>query len=162
VRLVCALLLGVAVPLGAQISRFAGTWKNIDPSTGTLTRLRVDAVGADLQIHAWGKCAPADCAWGAAKGAAYGSSVRDNVAAAARVLSTVFVTEFSEVLLIIHPADRGQLRVEVLTRYTDQSGRTGVSNVATFERVWENASSRRDSIASAVLLHAAPPTEASR
>jgi hypothetical protein len=141
-RLVATLLVGLASRSEAQLSAFSGTWQNIDPTSRALAMLRIDVAGMGTKIHAWGKCVPSDCPWGVADGTAYGPSIRSSVAEAARVISTVFVSGFAEELLVIHPLDKGRLGVELLTRYTDHSGRADVNDVATFERVSDSAYSQ--------------------
>lgn len=138
-RLAAVLLVGLASRSEAQLSAFSGAWQNTDPTTRTLTKLRIDVVGTGAKIHAWGKCVPSDCPWGVADGTAYGPSGQSSLADAARVISAVFVTRVAEELLVIHPLDQRRLRVELLTRYTDHSGRPSVNDVAMFQRVSDSA-----------------------
>jgi cathepsin K len=42
----------------------AGTWNNVDPNTGSLTRVIVTT--NSTQVHCYGKCTPTDCDWGTA------------------------------------------------------------------------------------------------
>jgi len=51
----------------AQAS-FAGTWVNNDPNTPSLTRLIITQDGNGVSVHAFGKCHPTDCDWGARNG----------------------------------------------------------------------------------------------
>ena len=44
-------------------SRFAGTWKNIDPNTKGVTKIIAETTGA-ASVHAYGQCSPTDCDWG--------------------------------------------------------------------------------------------------
>jgi hypothetical protein len=65
-----------------------GTWFNIDPATGGITKIQVDfscndqilcgvdehgnvtcsTPGAPFHLHLWGKCSPSDCDWGTVDG----------------------------------------------------------------------------------------------
>ena len=136
VRIVSALLvLLLAAPAAsAHINEFSGTWKNVDPETGGLTTLLIDVRGARVRIQAWGKCHPRDCAWGHAEGTAYAPSVSDNLAETAQVVSTLYITSFSQTILVIRPAEGGQLEVEMMTKFTDQSGRASYRRVERFGR----------------------------
>ena len=44
-------------------SRFAGTWKNIDPNTKGVTKIIAETTGA-ASIRTYGQCSPVDCDWG--------------------------------------------------------------------------------------------------
>ena len=139
IRIVAALLalLLVAPAASANIREFSGTWKNLDPASGGLTTLRIEVKGTRIGIWAWGKCHPRDCQWGYAEGTAYAPSVADDLAETARVVSTLYVTSFSQKILIIRPAEGGQLDVEVMTKFTDQSGRASYRIIERFGRVEE-------------------------
>jgi hypothetical protein len=127
-------LLLFAPPASAGINRFNGTWKNIDPETGGLTNLRIEVKGTRIGIWAWGRCHPQDCAWGYAEGTAYAPSVSDNLAETAQVVSTLFITSFSQTILVIRPVEGGQLEVELMTKFTDGSGRASYRLVERFGR----------------------------
>jgi hypothetical protein len=137
VRIASALLvlLLAAPPASAGIRQFSGTWKNVDPETGGLTTLRIDVSGTRVRIQAWGKCHPHDCAWGYAEGTAYAPSVADDLAETAQAVSTIYITSFSQTILVIRPAEGGQLEVELMTKFTDQSGRASYRVVERFGRV---------------------------
>ena len=135
-RIVSALLvlLLIAPAASANINQFSGTWKNIDPETGGLTTLKIEVKGTRVGIWAWGKCHPQDCAWGYAEGTAYGPSVSDNLVETAQVVSTLYITSFSQTILVIRPVEGGQLEVELMTKFTDQSGRASYRLVERFGR----------------------------
>lgn len=44
---------------------FAGTWVNKDANTRSNTRIRITHAGGVYSVHAYGKCHPQDCDWGA-------------------------------------------------------------------------------------------------
>jgi hypothetical protein len=144
VRIASALLvlLLAAPPASANVSQFSGTWKNVNPETGGLTTLRIDVSGTRVRIQAWGKCHPRDCAWGHAEGTAYAPSVVDDLAETAQAVSTIYITSFSQTILIIRPAEGGQLEVESMTKFTDQSGRASYRVVERFGRVEAKGAAR--------------------
>lgn len=141
-RIVTALLvlLFTSTLASAQINQFSGTWKNIDPETGGLTTIRIEVKGTRVGIQAWGKCHPRDCAWGYAEGTAYGPSVSDNLIETAQAISTLYVNSFSQRILVIRPFEGGQIEVEVMNKFTDQSGRTSYRVIERFGRVEEKGS----------------------
>lgn len=60
---IAALLFGAAQANAAH--PLAGTWLNVDENTSSITRLEVSEEAGGWVIHAWGKCGPPDCDWGA-------------------------------------------------------------------------------------------------
>ena len=128
------LLLMASSVASADISQFSGKWKNVDPNTRGLTTLQLEVKGTRVRIHAWGKCHPSDCAWGYAEGTAYAPSVESSLTETAQAISTIYLTSFSEIILIIRPAEDGQIEVEMLTKFTDQSGRANTRKVERLSR----------------------------
>ncbi len=60
-----------------DLSAFTGTWTNPTPEAENgLNRLDISASGDQLSIHAWGKCAPTDCDWGAQPAAIAGQQAK--------------------------------------------------------------------------------------
>src|SRR5262245_5541576 len=114
--LVVFIILIASSVVSADISQFSGNWKNVDPNTRGLTTLKIDVRGTRVGIQAWGKCHPSDCAWGYAEGTAYASSVESSLAESAHAVSTIYLTSFSQIVLIIHPTADGQIEVEMLTK----------------------------------------------
>jgi len=53
---------------------FEGKWVNADSNTGGITRLQIRQNGAQVAVHAFGKCHPTDCDWGQEKGPVVGNS----------------------------------------------------------------------------------------
>ena len=128
------LLLLAAPPASADINQFAGRWKNVDPDTGGLTTLRIAVRGRRLRVEAWGRCHPSDCAWGYAEATVYAPGVTADPAEAAQVATTLYVTSFSQTILVIRPMEGGRLRVETFTKFTDESARADYTTVQTFSR----------------------------
>lgn len=132
--LALTVLLLVSPVASAQINQFAGKWKNVDPNTGGLTTLNIEVKGTRVRIQTWGKCHPSDCAWGFAEGTAYAPSVSSRLSETAQTVSTIYLTSFSQILLIIRSAEEGQIEVETLTKFTDQSGRANTRRVERLSR----------------------------
>jgi hypothetical protein len=118
----------------ADINQFSGKWKNVDPKTRGLTTLQIDVKGTRVRIQAFGSCHPSDCAWGYAEGTAYAPSVESSLSEAAQAISTIYLTSFSQIILIIRPTEDGQIEVEMLTKFTDQSGRANTRRVERLSR----------------------------
>ena len=134
-QLVAALALALlSSTVSAQVSPFVGTWKNIDPNTRSLASLQVDLKGADLRVQAWGKCSPTDCPWGETDGTSYEPDIKASLPQTVRVILARFTSKVSETLLIVHAAENNRLEVDVLRRYTDNSGRSNTSQVAVLGR----------------------------
>jgi hypothetical protein len=134
--LVFALLALAATPgASAQLDRFSGYWKNVDPNTSGVTALDIAAVGTDVSVQAWGKCHPTDCDWGyASPSYAYGPGVISDLISEAVAISSIWKTTFSETLMIIRPVGEVRLQADVYTRFTDTSGRTAYAQSYLFER----------------------------
>lgn len=138
------LLLGfllMAYPASAQVTQFAGKWKNIDPETRGLSTMEIMPRGRNYDIQVWGKCHPSDCAWGHALGTIYttGDACTESGPENSQVLFTIYVHSFAEGFLIIRPAANDRLNVELLTKFTDQSGRLNYRSVMSFARVVESS-----------------------
>ena len=118
----------------SQLSQFTGSFRNVDASTGGLTRIEITRNGANVRVQVWGKCSPADCDWGIQDGFAYGDDITSDPASRARSVSVTYQKSFAETLLIIRPRAGNRLEVEKFTRYTDSSGRASFADVNTFVR----------------------------
>jgi hypothetical protein len=128
-------LMPVTPSPSANIKQFAGKWVNTNPNTRGLSTLQIEVRGRRLRIHAWGKCHPSDCAWGQAIGTAHAPSVQANQLETVEAVTTLYITSFSQTILIIRPIEGDQLRVESFTRFTDESSRADYTQVETFSRV---------------------------
>jgi hypothetical protein len=140
--LILAVILLTVSTASAEINQFAGTWKNVDPQTGGITIIKIDVSGSRIKIQTWGKCEPSDCAWGAVSGTAYAPGVQSNLVETANTISTIYVNSFSLRILIIRPGEEGQIKVEALTKFTDQSGRANTRHTYTLSRVEEAAANK--------------------
>ena len=103
-------------PKPADLSAFTGTWTN--PSSegvGGISRLEVAANGDQLSIHAWGKCMPSDCDWGA-QPATFDNNQQAkatwNITEGAKGRTRTAVVAFKPV--------NGQLSVSIFNTYSDR------------------------------------------
>lgn len=133
--LALSFLMPVTPSPSANINQFAGKWVNTDPNTRGLSSLQIDVRGRRLRIQAWGKCHPSDCAWGQAIGTAHSPSVQANQLDTVEAVTTLYITSFSQTILVIRPIEGDQLRVESFTKFTDESSRADYTQVETFSRV---------------------------
>jgi hypothetical protein len=122
---------GDSVPV--RLSDLSGTWKNVDEGTRGLRRLGVRVVDKAVFVHAWGKCNPTDCDWGEVPAVPYARDVSSTPSEATLALAATFKTNFEESVLTIRP-ENGSLRVETITRFTDNSGRNSYTMTDTFHR----------------------------
>jgi hypothetical protein len=125
----------VTPPPSANINQFAGKWVNEDPNTGGLSSLQIEVRGRRLRIQAWGKCHPTDCAWGYAQGTVHAASVGANPIESAEAATTLYITSFSQTIMVIRPVEGDRIRVELFTKFTDESGRADYVTTDTFRRI---------------------------
>ena len=119
------LILILAGAAQAQKDRFVGSFVNVDPNTGGITRL---TLGTDDTINVWGRCHPADCDWGQETAFAYGSHVGADVNSQADVFTATYVKGFATKILLIIPLKDNRIRVDVFTRFTDRSRRSAYAH----------------------------------
>ena len=141
ILLMAILMLALTSSAFAVLNQFRGHWKNIDPNTRGVTTLNIDIRGNLVTIRAWGKCHPQDCDWGRVTAHAYAPNVSSNLQAKARALSAIFRKSFSLTLMVIHPQQQTKLQrrtkrlqAEIMTHFTDNSGRTDYNAVYIFEK----------------------------
>jgi hypothetical protein len=123
----------------AALNSFTGTWVNTDTNTRGITKLVITtsptpADDPHITVHAWGKCHPSDCDWGAVVGHAYCPTVSSNMVTTARAIVAVFTTSFSQTTLVIKRSGT-RLTVQSFTRFTDNSNRRNYDESYTFKRV---------------------------
>jgi hypothetical protein len=123
----------------ASLGEFVGGWRNSDPDTRGITRLDIRVTGSKVTVQAWGKCHPEDCDWGRVSATAYGPNVSANLQTSAQSVLATFQTRFSQTLLILDAARGRRLRTQVLTRFTDNSGRNNYSRSYSFVRSSKSA-----------------------
>jgi len=119
-----ALILSLGVtPAGAALRDFSGRWRNVDTKTRGITTLEIRVDGTKAVVHAWGACMPQDCDLGEGTVTIYGDKVDVPIADGARALVVEFGTK---TMMILTRVASGELRCDVFSRFTDQSGRANV------------------------------------
>jgi hypothetical protein len=115
--LTAALMSGAAA---AGTSDFVGNWVNNDPGTQDVTRIVVIPTGGNnVKVRVFGQCQPTDCDWGTVPGHGYSDAVNSNDV---RIITARFDPGFKKTLVILRLAPGG-LRYQLLTEFTDGSGR---------------------------------------
>jgi hypothetical protein len=115
------ILIVFSATANAQKERFVGTFATTDANTRGVTRL---SISSDGQMHVWGRCHPIDCDWGAVPTDIYGPDVEADLQKSAKAVSAVYNPGFATKIVIVTPLNEDRVRIEVFTRFTDQSHRT--------------------------------------
>ena len=142
-RLLCSclaallLLLITATCSSASIDQFAGSWNNVDPNTGGITKIEIAASGTSAQVHVWGRCHPSDCDWGTVNAQAFAPSVSSDLAGVDTLIA-VFDSGFSETTLVMELSGN-TLKVDSYDRFTDGSGRSNYLASYKFQKAPEQS-----------------------
>lgn len=128
--------LGFAVSLSAvNQDYFIGNWLNVNQATRGIMAIQMGRQNGQADMRAWGACSPTPCKWGQTRMSFLAPSVSSQEVSEARA---VFVTGFSRTELTLRPVGNGMLRVESMTHFTDNSGRSDYTETETFRRVgWD-------------------------
>lgn len=117
-------LLGASLWTGAalaNVSDFLGNWVNPDPGASGVTRIIVTPMGDNqVRVHVYGQCQPTDCDWGVRPGHSY---TENPGSVDIRSVTAEFNAGYSSKTIILRRAPGGDMRFEVLTAFTDGSGR---------------------------------------
>lgn len=132
IALLMSMVLAICVTTNANLGQFLGTWTNVDASTSGITRVEVRQAGLALTVQAWGRAGGGEIAWGVVDATAYAPSVSSNQNMA-QAMTAVYNAGFKTSILVLHAAGLG-LSAEVLTQFTDNSGRSNYSDSYTFTR----------------------------
>ena len=118
VLLAASLLTGAAF---ANVSDFLGNWVNPDPGASAVARIIVTPMGDNqVRVHVYGQCQPTDCDWGVRPGHSY---TENPSSSDVRSIAAEFNAGYSSKTIILRRAPGGDMRFEVLTAFTDGSGR---------------------------------------
>jgi hypothetical protein len=135
-RTIAAAVIGAAFAAGAAFadtSDFVGNWINNDAGTSDLTRIVVMPAGPNhVKVRAFGECQPTDCDWGVVPGRGYADSVASHDV---RIVTAEFNPGFKKSLLILRIGPGGNLRYQLLTDFTDGSGRTDYETGGSMHKV---------------------------
>lgn len=105
----------------AQLSKFAGNWKNIDMDNPGMTRVEIDISGSKIKVKAWGKCTPQDCYWGEVEGIAYASSVADKLSDSALAITATFIVTWKKTSLVITLQKDATIKVDTFSQFLKDS-----------------------------------------
>jgi hypothetical protein len=122
--LIAAVAAFITTPaFAAGYGDFTGRWRNNDPDTSDLTRLRIRFDGDNLDVRAWGQCHPRDCDWGTVDAVAYSPSPAGNPSTSATEIIAVYNPGFARKTLILTARPGDRLSYAIYTRFRDGSGR---------------------------------------
>jgi hypothetical protein len=121
-------------PASANINDFIGVWKNVNNHDRGVIRLTINHSGPSINVHVWGNCQPTPCDWGTVKAMPYGGGVQSPLPAETEVIRAEYKQGFAQRQVIIHKAPNNELRVEVLTHFTDTSGRSDYHDTDLFKK----------------------------
>lgn len=127
-RLLGWIVLILLVPIAASqaaVNDFAGLWRNVDTNTRGITQLSIAVTGSRAKLHTWAACHPQACDWGTVT-ARYAPN---------NTLKAYYKNSFSERILVLTKTGTAKLKVEILTRYTDNSGRPDRTAFYRFKRM---------------------------
>jgi hypothetical protein len=128
--LVAGLLLS---PAFADTHDFFGNWVNSDQSSNDITRIVVLPAGpGNVAVRVFARCYPTDCDWGTLPGHSYVDTFTQHDV---RIVTASFDPGFAHTLVILKASPGGDLRVQALTEFTDNSGRTDYEYRGQFHRV---------------------------
>jgi hypothetical protein len=108
----------------AAVNDFTGLWQNIDTNTRGITRMQIMGNGSSAKLHTWAACHPQACDWGTTT-----ARLAPN-----NMLKAYYKNNFSERILVLTKTGTN-LKVSILTRYTDNSGRPDRKAVYQFKRM---------------------------
>ena len=133
-----SVLCGTVLSVRGQMTDIEGEWVNVNPNTRGVTRLVISKTKSGWGVDAWGRCHPQECVWSPAILNPVGSSVEDfsfnrglaiwNAGIASRYVSIVL--------------NRGRLITEIITIFSDRSGRANFRVVEEFNRAEASSSGR--------------------
>lgn len=95
-----------------------GDWRNEDPNTGGITRIKISADGGNYQVETWGACTPTDCYWNEVDGAQYYVTNSGDTS-----MTIVWIFSFKENTLKLNVIGDDRLQVDAHNHFTDNSGR---------------------------------------
>jgi hypothetical protein len=111
----------------AQAPGMNGNWVNVDAKTRDLVRITIEG----MSVHPYGACSPTPCDWGVLTARSTTIQV-GTVRRPALVAVRTTRSEQETITMSLNP-DR-QLSVDVLTHFTDKSGRGDYKAVNTMAR----------------------------
>ena len=118
----------------SQGSDLEGEWVSVSPRTRGLTRIVITAEPDGYIVEAWGRCHPADCAWGRTALTRVGKNVEDDsFTSGYAVWEPGFASKN-----VMFSIDRRMLRAETVTILRDRSRRSSYRIVEYLRRSEES------------------------
>ncbi len=128
-----ALVFAAATAVGAEpLEDWLGTWSN--PSSSGLVGVDIALEGGALRITGRGACTPNPCDWGETAAYAHAPSAAVDPADDTASILATWNHGFSEATLVLGRAGGGALSAQLLTRFTDGSGRSDYVSTTTLTR----------------------------
>lgn len=122
-----------AAPAVADTHDFFGNWVNNDANGNDITRIVVRPAGpGQLAVRVFARCYPTDCDWGTVPGHGYVDTFTQHDV---RIVTATFNPGFARTLLILRASPGGDLRIQALTEFLDNSGRTDYEYRGAFHKV---------------------------
>lgn len=107
-----------------------GLWKNVDPNTYGIVKIKIRTRLGSLTIRPYGNCTPKLCDWGEHYARSYATNVKSNQA----ISFTISINQgFCETILT-GKLQGDKLIVDVFTVFTDYSYRYAYSSTYTFQK----------------------------
>jgi hypothetical protein len=123
---------GLAAPASADVSQLVGNWVNQDHDTSGITRVIVTHAGPNrVRVRVFGQCHPTDCNWGQVMGHSYFEGAGSN---RVKAVMARFNAGFATKIVILRDVAGPRLNYEVLTDFTDGSGRRDYDVVGRLHR----------------------------
>jgi len=120
-------------PAPASTHEFYGNWINNDDSSNDITRIVVTPAGPDqVAVHVFARCYPTDCDWGTVPGHSYVDAFTQHDV---RIVTASFDPGFAHTLVILKASASGNMSIQALTEFTDNSGRTDYEYRGQFHKV---------------------------
>ncbi len=158
--LAALLAMAAATPAAADVGDFLGVWTNPQADASGIVRIVVaPGDGSIATIRIFGRCKTGECDWGAQRARTYAD---DPGSKDVRALAADFDTPDGHVRIVLRQAVGHALRFDVLTDFTDGSGRSNfaASGAAAFAGDW-NVAPRVADAAPAVGAAPTPPPPSS-
>ncbi|MBU6299617.1 MAG: hypothetical protein KJS68_15375, partial [Alphaproteobacteria bacterium] len=154
----------------ADVMDFYGNWENPARDASGITHVQVSPAGGDrVSVRVYGDCHPIECNWGLVEGQSYSATPHSHDVES---IVASFETGFAHKQIILRKGPLGQLTFEVLTDFSDRSGKHDFDMTGRLKRTawagpvgqtWERNPSQSTGWGGGVRSGASPaPSEACR
>ncbi|MDE2161685.1 MAG: hypothetical protein KGJ53_00875 [Alphaproteobacteria bacterium] len=105
----------------ADVTDFYGNWENPARDASGIAHVQISpAGGSRVSVRVYGDCHPIECNWGLVEGQSYSAAPHSHDVES---ITASFETGFARKQIILRKGPPGQLLFEVLTDFSDRSGR---------------------------------------